>query len=194
MSEALLSLGSSPLAIAMAIIVATFILEDMTTIAAALLAATGVVAPAIAISALFVGIFAGDLALYGIGAAARTRAWARRLIGARRMIKGRTWLKRRYISALIGARFMPGFRTPTYAASGFLGLSFRSFVAVAAGAGVVWTALIFSLVFFFGLMIIEELGVWRWVLAVALLLMMLAGPTLADRLARTSVPAKTEDA
>lgn len=194
MSEALLSLGSSPLAIAMAIIVATFILEDMTTIAAALLAATGVVAPAVAISALFVGIFAGDLALYGIGAAARTRAWARRLIGARRMIKGRTWLKRRYISALIGARFMPGFRTPTYAASGFLGLSFRSFVAVAAGAGVVWTALIFSLVFFFGLMIIEELGVWRWVLAAALLLMMLAGPTLADRLARASVPAKTDDA
>lgn len=194
MSEALLSLGSSPLAIAMAIIVATFILEDMTTIAAALLAVTGVVAPAIAISALFVGIFAGDLALYGIGAAARTRAWARRLIGARRMIKGRTWLKRRYISALIGARFMPGFRTPTYAASGFLGLSFRSFVAVAAGAGVVWTALIFSLVFFFGLMIIEELGVWRWVLAAALLLMMLAGPTLADRLARAPVPAKTDDA
>lgn len=180
----LLTLGSSPWAIALAIMLATFVLEDVATIAAAFLAATGEVAPAVALSALFVGIFAGDLGLYGLGAAARTREWARNLIGQRRMVKGRTWLKRRYVPALIGARFMPGFRLPTYAASGFLNLPFWPFASVAAGAGMVWTTLIFGLVFFFGVMIVENLGVWRWALGAALLILILAGPALAERFAR----------
>jgi membrane protein DedA with SNARE-associated domain len=184
MSTDLLALGSNPWAIALAIMLGTFVLEDVTTIAAALLAATGQVAPVIALSALFVGIFAGDLGLYGLGAAARTRKWLRDLIGERRMVKGRTWLKRRYISALIGARFMPGLRFPTYAASGFLKLPFGPFAGVAFGAGMVWTTLIFSLVFFFGVMIVESLGPWRWVLAIALVALVLAGPMLAERFVR----------
>jgi membrane protein DedA with SNARE-associated domain len=180
----LLALGSTPWAIAIAIVLATFVLEDVATIAAAFLAATGVVPPMIALSALYVGIFAGDLGLYGLGAAARTRDWARRMIGERRMAKGRMWLKRRYISALIGARFMPGFRLPTYTASGFLALPFWPFVAVAAAACLIWTSLVFSLVYFFGVMAVEHLGVWRWILAAALVLLILAGPTIADRFAR----------
>ena len=179
-SSLLLSLGSNPWAIAIAIIIATFVLEDAATIAGALLAASGVIAPMAALAALFIGIFAGDLGLYGLGAAARTRGWARRLIGERRMIKGRTWLKRRYIAALLGARFMPGFRLPTYSASGFLGLPFWPFAAVAAAAGLLWTALVFSLVYTFGLMIVEKLGVWRWALAAVFLTLILAGPAIAE--------------
>ena len=178
----LLSLGSNPWAIAFAIVAATFILEDVATIAAALLAADDMIPPAAALGALFAGIFAGDLGLYGLGAAARTREWVRRLIGERRMVKGRSWLKRRYVGALVGARFMPGFRLPTYAASGFLGLPFWPFAGVAAGAGLVWTTLVFSLVFFFGGMIVEQLGVWRWALGALLLALVLAGPALAENL------------
>jgi len=181
---ALLALGSNPWAIALAIVLATFVLEDVATITAAFLAATGEITPLIALGALFVGIFAGDLGLYGLGAAARTRAWARNLIGETRMAKGRTWLKRRYVTALIGARFMPGFRLPTYAASGFLKLPFWPFASVTAGAGMVWTTLIFGLVFFFGVMIVENLGVWRWALGAVLVAFILAGPTFAEHFAR----------
>ena len=106
------------------------------------------------------------------------------MIGERRMAKGRGWLKRRYIPALIGARFMPGFRLPTYTASGFLGLPFWPFAGVAAGAGLLWTSLIFSLVFFFGLMIVENLGAWRWAIAGALLAIILLGPMIAERFIR----------
>ena len=180
----LLALGSNPWMIALAIVVATFVLEDAATIAAALLSADGMIAPFAALGALIAGIFAGDLGLYGLGAAARTREWARRMIGERRMAKGRGWLKRRYVSALIGARFMPGFRLPTYTASGFLGLPFWPFAGVAAGAGLVWTSLVFSLVFFFGLMIVENLGAWRWAIATVLLAVILLGPTVAERLVR----------
>jgi membrane protein DedA with SNARE-associated domain len=188
LAELLLSLGSNPWAIVVAIIIATFVLEDAATIAGALLAASGVIAPLAVLAALFAGIFVGDLGLYGLGAAARTRAWARRLIGERRMVKGRAWLQRRYLTALLGARFMPGFRLPTYSASGFLGLPFWPFAGVAAGAGLVWTSIIFSLVYFFGLMIVENLGVWRWLLAALLLALILAGPMITERLMSRRAP------
>ncbi len=180
--ELLLSLGSNPWAIALLIILATFVLEDIAIISAGLLAAEGTIEPSLALSALVAGIFAGDIALYGLGAAARSRDWARHMIGERRMDKGRAWLKRRYISALIGARFMPGFRLPTYSASGFLQLPFFPFAVVAAVAGFVWTTLVFTLVFFFGLMIVETLGVWRWAIAAALVTLVLFGPWLTERL------------
>jgi membrane protein DedA with SNARE-associated domain len=179
----LLALGSNPWAIAAAIVLATFILEDVATVAAALLAADGMITPSLALTALITGIFVGDCLLYGLGAAARTRAWAKRLIGEERMAKGRAWLKRRYVPALIGARFMPGLRLPTYTSSGFLNLPFVPFAFVAAAAGIMWTTLLFSLVFFFGVMTVEHLGAWRWWIAAAFALLILAAPYIVERFA-----------
>jgi len=177
----LLALGSNPWAIAAAIVLATFVLEDVATVSAALLAADNMISPSLALTALFTGIFVGDCLLYGLGAAARTRGWARRFIGDERMAKGRQWLKRRYIPALIGARFMPGLRLPTYTSSGFLNLPFVPFALVAAVAGIVWTTLLFSLVFFFGVMTVEHLGPWRWSIAAFFLALVLVGPYIAQR-------------
>lgn len=178
----LMALGSTPWAIALAIVLATFLLEDAATIGAALLAASHSIEPPLALAALFVGIFAGDLGLYGLGAAARTRGRARNLIGEARMAKGRDWLKRRYLPALVSARFVPGFRLPTYAASGFLGLPFWPFALVALIAGIVWTGVVFSLVFAFGPSVVEALGIWRWALAAILVVLLLLAPTLVERL------------
>jgi membrane protein DedA with SNARE-associated domain len=177
----LLALGSNPWAIAAAIVLATFVLEDVATVAAALLAADNMISPSLALTALFIGIFVGDCLLYGLGAAARTRAWARRFIGDERMAKGRRWLKRRYIPALIGARFMPGLRLPTYTSSGFLNLPFVPFALVAAAAGIVWTTLLFSLVFFFGVMTVEHLGPWRWSIAALFAVLILVAPYIVQR-------------
>lgn len=179
----LLALGSSPWAIALAIVLATFVLEDVATVAAALLAADHMITPSLALTALFAGIFVGDCLLYGLGAAARTREWARRFIGDQRMAKGRAWLKRRYIPALIGARFMPGLRLPTYTSSGFLNLPFVPFALVAAAAGIVWTTVLFSLVFFFGVMTVEHLGAWRWSIAVVFAILIFAAPHIVQRFA-----------
>lgn len=177
----LLALGTNPWAIAAAIILATFVLEDVATIAAAVLAADAMISPWAALAALITGIFVGDLLLYGLGAAARTRDWARRLIGEKRMEKGRNWLKRRYVSALIGARFMPGLRLPTYTSSGFLALPFLPFAGVSAGATFVWTTTIFSIVFFFGVMTVDSLGMWRWSIAAVALILVLLGPYVVRR-------------
>jgi membrane protein DedA with SNARE-associated domain len=179
----LLTLGSNPWAIAAAIVLATFVLEDVATVAAALLAADGMITPSLALTALITGIFVGDCLLYGLGAAARTHARAKRFIGEERMAKGRAWLKRRYVPALIGARFMPGLRLPTYTSSGFLNLPFVPFALVAAAAGIIWTTLLFSVVFFFGVMTVEHLGAWRWSIAVVFAVIVLAAPYIAQRFA-----------
>jgi membrane protein DedA with SNARE-associated domain len=179
----LLAMGSNPWAIAAAIVLATFILEDVTTVAAALLAADNMITPSLALTALITGIFVGDCLLYGLGAAARTRGWAKRFIGEESMAKGRAWLKRRYIPALIGARFMPGLRLPTYTSSGFLNLPFVPFALVAAAAGIVWTTLLFSLVFVFGVVTVEHLGIWRWSIAAAFAVLIFAAPYIVQRFA-----------
>jgi membrane protein DedA with SNARE-associated domain len=174
-------LGSSPIAICMAIVISTFILEDATTVTVALLAAAGTISPALGIAALFCGIFFGDLALYGLGTAARSMPWARKRIGEARIATGREWLQRRYVVALLGARFMPGLRLPTYAASGFLRLPFRTFVAVAALAGLIWTSVLFTGVYFGGRMAFAELGNWRWAFSALVLLLVLLAPVIAGR-------------
>jgi membrane protein DedA with SNARE-associated domain len=179
----LLALGSNPWAIAAAIVLATFLLEDLTTVTAALLAADNTIAPWLALTALITGIFVGDCLLYGLGAAARTREWAKRFVGEERMAKGRAWLQRRYIAALIGARFMPGLRFPAFTSSGFLNMPFVPFALVAAGAGIVWTTLLFSLVFFFGVMTVEHLGAWRWSIAAVFAVLIFAAPYIVQRFA-----------
>jgi membrane protein DedA with SNARE-associated domain len=180
--EFLLALGSSPAAIAIAIVLATFVLEDAATVGAALLAASGLVAAPLALAALFIGIFAGDLGLYGLGAAARTQPWARNWVGDERIEQGRNWLKHRLARALIGARFLPGFRLPVFAASGFLRVPFGSFAAITAAAGGAWTALVFTLVFAFGSMILNDLGPWKWAVGGLTILLMFVGPPLARAL------------
>ena len=179
--QLLLALGTNPWAIAATIILATFVLEDVATIAAAVLAADAFISPWAALAALITGIFVGDLMLYGLGAYARTHDWARRFIGEKRITKGRAWLKRRYVPALIGARFMPGLRLPTYTSSGFLALPFWPFAGVSAGAGFVWTSTVFSIVFFFGVMTVDSLGMWRWSIAAAALALVLLGPHIVRR-------------
>lgn len=176
--EGLFALGTNPLAIAAAIVAATFVLEDAATVGAALLSATGAISMPLAIGALVFGIFAGDLGLYGLGRAARTQAWARTRIGEARIAQGRRWLDNRLVAALLAARFIPGTRLPTYAASGFLGVSFARFAAVTAGAGAVWTGVIFAVVMSFGAATLAALGPWKWLIGAALVGILLFLPRI----------------
>ena len=192
-ADALLALGTSPAAIACAIILTSLVLEDAATLGAALLAASGVLAPPIAFAAAVAGIVIGDVGLYGLGAAARTQSWARRRIGAARIERGRLWLEGRLAPALVGARFVPGLRLPAYSASGFLGVPFLSFAGITTGASVIWTALAFGLVYIFGAMVLDQLGVWKWGAAGAVIVAMALGPHIARRFARramVTVPAR----
>ncbi len=176
--EWLRNFAEYPLLIAAGIVLATFILEDGATIAAGLLAVNGIVDPFFALSALYVGIVAGDLGLYGLGRWAASHPRARLWIGERRLKKGQIYLNQRLVAALIGARCLPGMRFPTYTASGFLKVSFSKFTLIAVIAAGVWATVFFGLIWFFGSRVVEKVGEWIWLLGVILLLVAFILPQL----------------
>lgn len=170
LTEILRSLSEQPMLLVSLIILTTFILEDAATIAAALLAAEGYIDPYHALTALFVGITIGDIGLYILGRYASNHPGAIRWAGERRLKRGRDWMHHRMLPALLGARFLPGMRLPTYIASGFLKLSFPRFAMIAVVAVALWTTIIFSAVYNFGAYIIDTFGNGSWLIGVALVL------------------------
>ena len=181
MSDALLTFGMHPLAIAAAIVLTTFILEDAASLGAALLSAAGAISAPLAMAALALGIFAGDLGLYGLGYAARNQAWARNRIGDKAIERGRHWLGKRLLTALIVARFIPGARLPAYAASGYLRVPFARFASITAGAGIVWTLAVFAIVMSVGTDALIAFGAWKWLIGALLLLLLLVAPRLMEQ-------------
>jgi membrane protein DedA with SNARE-associated domain len=171
----------SPLMLTASIVLATFILEDAATAAAALLAAEGAISPPLALAALYGGIVVGDLALYGIGRLARRHPRAAEWIGQARIEQGRIWLDGRLTVAILTARFVPGLRLPAYAASGYLRVSFVHFAAVVAIAALLWTPALFFAVYIFGDAVLAQFGPWRYAAGVALVLAVVAGPWLWTR-------------
>ncbi len=162
-------MAENPVFLFLAIIAATFILEDAATVGAGVMAAEGLVHPGVALSALYVGIICGDLGLYGLGYVAAGRAWLRRKIGLKRLRQGRKWLDQRLILTLFGARSVPGLRLPTYTASGFFRVSFVRFALIAIVAAAVWTTVFFGLVYSSGQAAVEYLGNWSWIVGLTLL-------------------------
>lgn len=160
----LADMAKNPVLLAAAIIIATFILEDAATIAAALLAADGIAPVPLALGALLTGIVLGDIGLYGLGRLATRNSWVRRQLQRRTAVDFGRWMGKRIFPVVFSARFIPGARFPSYTASGMLGLSFWRFTLAAVIATSLWSILSFSLIFFLGIYFHEWLGSWRWVI------------------------------
>jgi membrane protein DedA with SNARE-associated domain len=177
----LTSLGKDPLALTIAILLVTFILEDAATAGAAMLAADGVLPVSLAIIALFAGIVLGDLGLYGLGRLAARNTWVRRRLQRRAALDLRHWMGQRLVPMVFSARFIPGARLPSYTASGLLGLPFWRFTLAATVATALWTSLVFALIFLFGLHFHDRLGLWRWVIASAVVFGLILIPRVGLR-------------
>ncbi len=156
--------AQEPVLLVAAIIIATFILEDAATIAAALLAADGIVPVPLALGALLIGIILGDIGLYALGRLATRNSWVRRQLQRRTAVDLGRWMGKRIFPVVCSARFVPGARFPSYTASGMLGLSFWRFTLAAVIATSLWTILSFSVIFFLGNYFHEWLGSWRWLI------------------------------
>jgi len=144
------------------IVLATFVLEDAATVAAGVVVADGMLAPELALAALWVGVAAGDVGLYGLGAAGARNALVRRWLPHERMQTLRARFDGRLATILIGARFLPGLRLPTYTAAGALGVCPWRFAGIIVAATLVWTSLLFCVACQLGAATAESLGPWRW--------------------------------
>lgn len=127
------ALLEQPALLFVAVIIATFVLEDPATIAVGVLLGKGLVTWPFALSALGTGIFLGDLGLYGLGFAVRTG-----------LFKRRTWAYCPTKFDLMLARFVPGLRTLTFGAAGFFRFPLRSFLLITFPSTVVWTWLLLA--------------------------------------------------
>ncbi len=180
-SSLLNTISANPWLASVSIIVATFISEDMATVAAGILAIGGIPVP-VALGSLYVGIVAGDAGLYGLGRMAHASGWAHRWahrwVSVRTLVQGRKWLRRRLIPALVGARFTPGMRFPTFVASGFLRISFWRYFTILTCVAIVWSTFIFTLTWKFGDHILKLVGRDAKILGAVVIFTMLVLPML----------------
>ncbi|HVY98945.1 MAG TPA: VTT domain-containing protein [Dongiaceae bacterium] len=174
---------SHPLFLPAVIILATFILEDATTILVGVWASTGSLSPEVALLSLYIGIVLGDFGLYASGRLAAKPRWGARVASHDRLAPFRAWLERRLVLATFTVRFLPGLRLPAYTATGFFGMPFRRFALTVMLATAIWTTGLFAAAYFFGAATAGVLGNWRWPIC----LIPVAGLILLGRWSRRKV-------
>ena len=184
------TIHAEPWLLALTIIVATFIHEDIATVATGMLVADGVTSVLVALPALYIGIVAGDLGLYGMGRLVALNRISKRLAGGRRFSALKIWLDERLVAGVFLVRFLPGLRMPAYTTYGFFAMPFRRFVVSVVVASSIWTTGLFYLSYEFGTLTADWLGVLRWpVITIAAIVPLLA----IECVMRGRVPADVQD-
>lgn len=166
MIEPFLQYSTNPIFLVVAIIVFAWLWEDGALIAGALLAADDFLPVPFALFAIFLGICSGDIGLYYFGMLARR--W--------RGLRGRLLLNKKYralsrgfrkktLSNILIIRFIPGLRTAGFTLCGLWNLPFARFITAVVVAGLIWIALLFSVIYFLGTSYWLEGSPWKWGLA-----------------------------
>lgn len=152
-----------PFAKAAGFFFATFILEDAAAIGAGLLLATGEISWPAAFTACFLGIWFGDVGLYGIARIAG-RGWFERSSLRRfasKVARSERWFAGRGTPILIFSRMMPGARLPTYLAAGFLRVPLPRFLFITGTASFAWTFVVLFLARTFGERLVHWLNAYK---------------------------------
>ena len=152
-----------PFAKAAGFFLATFILEDVAAVGAGLMLASGALSWPAAFTACFLGIWLGDVGLYGI-ARIGGRRWfekSRFKKFAPKVAESERWFGQRGTLILIFSRVVPGARLPTYLAAGFLRTPLPGFLLVTGIASFLWTALILRLTELFGTKLLDWLDAYK---------------------------------
>lgn len=138
----------------LAIILATFLSEDLTCISVGLLIAHEKIGATAGLLGCTIGIFAGDLGLWLLGYFGGRRVlrwkWLARHLPTQRLERLGRWFDTHGWSAIIGARFVPGTRFPVYVGAGMLGSGAARFAFWALLAALLWTPALVLLVAYFG--------------------------------------------
>lgn len=143
------SLPETQAALALSIFFATFIYEDGATLLAATLSAGGSLDPRIGLLTTFLGIWVGDMGLYGLGSSFGRRTaqsrWLQKYLRPESLAKAEGWFARHGSLALVMSRAIPGSRLPLYVAAGALRLPVRLFAKTTAVCSAVWVSAIFAI-------------------------------------------------
>jgi membrane protein DedA with SNARE-associated domain len=144
--QSALSGMATPWVIGLALVLTSFLLEDVAIAAAASLAATGLLSWSVAFGWVFLGISIGDIGLYATGLGARRIPWLhQKYIAPQRDSSIKLPLEQNLPTAVLLARVIPGLRLVTYVLCGFLRLPFTAFCLWVALAVALWTGALLGL-------------------------------------------------
>ena len=141
---------ANPMLLAVGLIIATFILEDAATTAGAFLASQAIMPVELAFGAVMSGILIGDIFIYGLGYQARSHPRVKAFLEKRHLIPDADLVDKGMGIAIITARFIPGFRFPTYVMAGFFKMSFPLYIGIIVIAVGIWTTILFWVVYQIG--------------------------------------------
>ena len=143
------SLPETQAALALSIFFASFVYEDGATLLAATLSASGRLNLHIGLLAAFLGIWIGDIGLYGLGSVFGGRTtrsrWLQQYLRPESLAKAESWFSKHGSLALVMSRAIPGSRLPLYVAAGALRLPIRRFARITGICSAVWVAAIFAI-------------------------------------------------
>lgn len=131
------------------LILGSFVSEDLSCIAAGILASQGVIDFWSATIASLLGIFLGDVGLYALGRwlghPSLSRAPMKWFLKEQDLEAAEQWFLKRGPALILLTRFIPGSRLPTYFGAGVLRAPFGQFVFYLMLAAVLWTPLLVGL-------------------------------------------------
>lgn len=123
-----------------------FLSEDSATLSGAVLGSLGRLSWSLAFASCFLGIWLGDLGLYGLA-----RYFGRPVLGrfglrkaTEKLNQSEAWFARHGSLALVICRFVPGTRLPTFLAAGILRMPAARFAAITAILAASWVGLFFA--------------------------------------------------
>src|SRR5882757_7801760 len=106
------SLPETQATLALAIFFATFVYEDGATLLAATLSASGRLDPRLGLLTAFLGIWVGDMGLYGLGSSLGRRVaqsrWLQKILKPEFLAKAEMWFAKHGSYALVISRAIPG--------------------------------------------------------------------------------------
>ena len=143
------SLPETQAVLALFIFFASFVYEDGATLLAATLSSSGRLDPRIGLLTVFLGIWIGDIGLYGLGSVfgrhtAQSR-WLQKYLKPESLAKAEAWFAKHGSLALVMSRAIPGSRLPLYVAAGALRLPVSLFARITAVCSAVWVSAIFAI-------------------------------------------------
>lgn len=168
LAELLMQVAGQPVLLVLAIVIATFLLEDLATITVALLASHMVIDGSIALGAAVLGTIMGDVALYAVarwaGHLPFVQRWRRKPALARVI----AWTRTHALAMLVIARFTPGLRFPVFAGAGVIGMPAGPFLATVTITTLIWTPGLYYAATRLDMAGLHQLGGTGWLAAFAL--------------------------
>ncbi|GAB3487353.1 DedA family protein [Marinomonas epiphytica] len=147
------------------IILLSYLLEDLAIVTAATLAVQELIAPSVALIAIFIGIATGDLGLYLLGKYGRSwRCLRYRALSNKRFKMLQKRLNKGTFWNLFIIRFVPGLRTAGFTLSGFLSVPLSIFIGSVICATALWTGLVFSLIYYLGASAWSQASEYQWLM------------------------------